>query len=96
MTWSNKRWLLVIVGIAVAYYAFRNPVTTTLVTDQGHFIVARETFATSCMRVVAALQRQEAQMALDPWGLEHTIVAASCERGNETIGRAVLAAATEQ
>lgn len=94
MKGSNKRWLLVLVGIVIAYYALRKPVTTTLVTDQGHLIFAQMRFESSCMRVVAALERKEAMLAVDPWGTEHMIVAASCERGDDNIGRSILAKAT--
>lgn len=86
----RSRALLLVAILVSGYFAFRQPVTATFVTDQGHFVLAQATFSSSCMSVVRSLKRKEALSVSDPWGVEHTVVAASCDRGNHNIGRAAL------
>lgn len=88
------RAFLLLAALIAAYFAVRMPVTTTMVTDHGHLIFVQMRFESSCMRVVAALERKVPMLAVDPWGAEHVIVAASCERGDDNIGWSILEKAT--
>ena len=64
----RKRGILLLGILTVAYFAFRTPITATFVTDHWNLIFAQMRFEASCMRVVAALKRNEAMLAADPWG----------------------------
>ena len=77
----------VVSGRALLHWHEYPPVVTTLVTDHGNFIVGRT--STRCLDVVAALKQGSEVVMPDPWGTTHRIVAVSCERGNETIARAL-------
>lgn len=75
--------------VLAAVSALRRPVIATYVTDYGIVILAPG--SDRCPEVVERLEGGDAAVTTaDPWGVEHRIVAASCERGTETIARAAL------
>ena len=102
MIWRLLRTAIILVvaficgtGLNAIVDGMRAPVDTILVTEEGNFIIGRT--SARCMDVVAALEHGDEVVMPDPWGARHTIVAVSCSRGTENIGRAFRKeAATEQ